>query len=150
MELKYIKGDLFELSPEGAYLAHACNAQGVWGRGIAQAFRELYPEDYIEYKKYCSVGRVGTTLITKNRVICLITSTFYDKERLSLGDTILSHTSTALMDLEFSLPKDAVVYSNKFNSGLFNVPWEHTEYFLKCFLERRPDISWVVCVHDPQ
>jgi len=37
-----------------------------------------------------------------------------------------------------------MVYSNKFNSGLFNVPWEMTEYFLKCFLNRRSDVKWTV------
>jgi ADP-ribose 1''-phosphate phosphatase len=142
--LSYLKGNLFNFLTPEVYACHACNAQGVWGAGIAKSFREFYPEDYLEYKQFCNVEVVGTSLITKNNIICMITSCFYDKDRKSLGDTVLNNTYTALMDLETILPMNSIVYSNKFNSGLFNVPWEMTEYFLKCFLKRRPDVKWTV------
>lgn len=146
--INYIKGDLFELAPQGAFLAHAVNCQGVWGAGIAKTFKKLYPIDFKQYKEYACQGVVGNYLITHSNIICLFTSVFYDKERIAEGDIILNHTYMALMHLEYGLPKNAVVYSNKFNSGLFNVPWQHTEYLLECFLARRPDVQWTVVEYE--
>jgi hypothetical protein len=37
------------------------------------------------------------------------------------------------------------VYSNKFNSGLFNVPWEDSELILKTVLRDFKRINWIVC-----
>lgn len=144
--IRYVYGNLFNVAPVGAYLAHACNCQGVWGSGIAKVFKDKFPDDYEEYKAYCSYRMnppLGTTLITSNRIICLHTSDFYGKS-VSEPDDILVETFSAFCELEEKLPENAVVYSNKFNSGLFNVPWEHTEFFLKCFLKRRPDVAWTV------
>jgi hypothetical protein len=43
--------------------------------------------------------------------------------------------------------KIKVVYSNKFNSGFFRVPWPETEaVLLECLGDK--EIEWVVC--DPQ
>jgi len=145
MELRYVKGNLFDVAPQGSYLAHACNTQGSWGAGIAKTFLKNYPEDFTEYSVYCDAEDIiGTTLITKNKIICLHTSTFYGK-KVNTGAQILVNTFNALEDLSAQLPAKASVYSNKFNSGLFNVPWEHTEYILEEFLKNRSDISWVVC-----
>lgn len=146
MELNYVKGDLFALAPKGAYLAHACNCQGVWGSGIAKTFKDKFPDDYKEYKAWCQRKEdhaLGTALITSNRIICLHVSSYYGSA-VSDPDDILVETFSALCELENKLPQDAVVYSNKFNSGLFNVPWIHTKYFLNCFLNRRPDVKWTV------
>ncbi|PGG96280.1 ADP-ribose 1''-phosphate phosphatase [Helicocarpus griseus UAMH5409] len=48
-----IEGDLFEVAPEGAALIHACNCQGSWGKGIAEAFREKYPAAYQIFRVHC-------------------------------------------------------------------------------------------------
>ncbi len=150
MELTYIKGNLLKDAPSDAYLVQACNCQGVWGSGIAAEFKKIYPEDFKEYVKWCHrpmTHALGTAFITSNRVTCLFTSNYYGKA-VSDPDDILVDTWSALQDLERLLPAAAVVYSNKFNSGLFNVPWEHTEYFLKCFLKRRSDIKWTVVEYE--
>ncbi|QQK42185.1 Appr-1-p processing [Penicillium digitatum] len=49
-------GDLFD-APNGAALIHACNCQGVWGAGIARAFRERYPTAYEIYRNHCLTYR---------------------------------------------------------------------------------------------
>ncbi|KAJ5488417.1 Appr-1-p processing [Penicillium expansum] len=49
-------GDLFD-APNGAALIHACNCQGVWGAGIARAFRERYPAAYKIYRNHCLIYR---------------------------------------------------------------------------------------------
>lgn len=151
MELTYIKGDLFKLAPKEAYLVHACNAQGVWGAGIAKTFKDKFPEDYKEYKAACRKREKdpGYSIITKNKIICLITSEDYG-HAVSDPDEILVNTQFALENIyvHSKLPENAIVYSNKFNSGLFGVPWQHTEFLLKCFLNRRPDLQWTVVEYD--
>lgn len=144
--INYVKGDLFALAPKGAFLAHACNCQGVWGSGIAKTFKDKFPKDYEEYRAWCHrpfTHALGTAFITTNGIVCLHTSNYYGSA-VSDPDDILVETFSAFCELEEKLPENAVVYSNKFNSGLFNVPWEMTEYFLKCFLKRRPDVKWTV------
>lgn len=52
MEIKYIKGSLFD-APEGYILTHACNAQGVWGSGIAKEFKKRKPLAFKNYNLFC-------------------------------------------------------------------------------------------------
>lgn len=145
--LHYIKEDLVKLHlSRTEFKLHACNAVGKWGRGIAAAFRDAYPKDYEEYQAFCSTFKdyaYGRYMITSKNIICLITSYHYspaDAERY-----ILTATRAALSELAIDLPKNVDIYSNRFNSGLFSVPWENTEVLIKSFLERRTDINWTVC-----
>ncbi|EAW07198.1 putative phosphatase [Aspergillus clavatus NRRL 1] len=46
------EGDLFD-APDGAALIHACNCQGSWGKGIAQAFKNKYPAAFTIYRAHC-------------------------------------------------------------------------------------------------
>jgi len=142
MSIKHIQGDLFNIAPVGSYLAHACNAKGVWGAGIASHFRHKYPDDYTVYSN--AVLNPGGVLITPNKIICLVTSNDYGRNKDSV-DQIIKNTTKSLMGLASILPKDSTVYSPKFNSGLFNVPWHKTESLIASFLIARPDIKWVVC-----
>ncbi|KAK2762278.1 ADP-ribose 1''-phosphate phosphatase [Arachnomyces sp. PD_36] len=48
-----IEGDLFKDAPDNSVLIHACNCQGSWGKGIAKAFRENYPEAYRIFRSHC-------------------------------------------------------------------------------------------------
>jgi len=145
MPIKYIKGDLFNIAPKGVYLAHAVNPYGVWGAGIAAIFARKYPDDHQEYNQHCKakkqVNLPGTTYITENNIACLFTLSDW-------GDNpseIIFNTGNCLLDLFEQLPLNSVVYSPKFNSGLFNVPWEYTAEVLEKHLATRNDIHWVVC-----
>jgi len=141
---------LFE-APRGSILAHACNAQGVWGRGIAVEFKKRFPKAFKEYAYYCTwhpidVGPIdGTTCLTPEengyRVACMITSRGYGKNT-DEPDDIIVNTMSALQDLLELNKDDEPIYSNKFNSGFFNVPWKETEKVLKQFTNHR---LWVVC-----
>jgi ADP-ribose 1''-phosphate phosphatase len=142
--LKYINGDAIELRPEGAYLAHACNAQGVAGAGIAAQIAKRYPLDLYSYEHCCEYSEdlTGHIVYTaQNKILWLITSYGFGAEKDDV-ETILLYTKRAILELNAHLPKDAVVYSNRFNSGLFAVPWERTESLLVNNL--REDITWVV------
>lgn len=142
--MKVVKGDIFDLAPKGAYLLHACNCQGVWGSGIAKQFKEKYPLDYLDYNNFCKVlGTPGTAFITRNKIICLMTSKDYGPG-LSSKDIILDNTAEALHHLGFLLEYGSVVYSPKINSGLFKTPWKDTEKLINTFLKRRPDVTWIV------
>ncbi|KAF3397735.1 ADP-ribose 1''-phosphate phosphatase [Penicillium rolfsii] len=50
--IREVTADLFD-APEGSGLIHACNTEGSWGAGIAQAFRERYPAAYRFYQSHC-------------------------------------------------------------------------------------------------
>ncbi|KAL2871815.1 uncharacterized protein BJX67DRAFT_88216 [Aspergillus lucknowensis] len=50
--IREAEGDLFD-APDGTALIHACNCQGSWGKGIAQAFRIKYPAAFTVYKSHC-------------------------------------------------------------------------------------------------
>ena len=149
MGLVYKKGNLFEMAPNHAMIAHACNAKGVWGSGIAVEFKRLYPEAFLEYNKWCkSRVEVGKTLVAqakKHEIVCMITSEDYGPNKDS-KDVILVNTVLALEDF-CDCYNPIAVYSNMFNSGKFAVPWEETERILKVFVDRYK-IDWTVAIHD--
>jgi ADP-ribose 1''-phosphate phosphatase len=144
------KMDLFE-APKGSILVHACNAQGVWGSGIAVGFRERFPDAYEAYSKYCKdFGFIGTAPLFQDRgyfIGCLITSSGY-AGTLDEKDVILVNTTLALNQLcadeHWAHFGKRQIYSNKFNSGLFKVPWRETERILKVLVDRY-DLTWTVC-----
>lgn len=163
-ELTYSKGSLFE-APPTARLVHACNAQGVWGSGIAKEFKERFPFSFKRYEEQCrkalftnqSHALVGTSIYTQDwampweeqagsgrTVICLMTSHKYGKEKDSVEE-IKVNTTLALHHLlsEVYSLRRAEFASNKFNAGLFGVPWEATEEILKVFVDRY-GLRWTV------
>lgn len=160
MSLTYQVGSLFD-APKGVILAHACNGQGVWGRGIAVEFKNRFPKSYEQYHDYClgvkalrlgsDTSHVGKTFLCSKendyRVACLITSLGF-KAKTDPVDKILTQSETAINHLfEYMLefcPNNFEIHSNKFNSGLFGVPWEKTEEVLKKCLEEFPMFRWVV------
>lgn len=153
MELRYVKGDLFKVAPSEAYLLHACNCQGEWGSGIAKAFKAYYPFHYIAYHNHCKNKDpendiLGTSIIIKDKVVCLFTSSFWGRRCDGVSD-ILTATEKSLKMLAKQLPDNALIYSPKINSGLFKTPWELTEKLVNEFLAERPDVTWVVVDYVP-
>ncbi|CDM38007.1 hypothetical protein DTO013E5_8236 [Penicillium roqueforti] len=163
-------GNLFD-APNGAALIHACNCQGVWGAGIARAFRDRYPAAYDIYRNHCLIykGHPVTNIITDLRdedpqpsfvvdhplgtaliippqqsdillhcrrhwIICLFTSQKYGSH-VDSEDMIVNNTFAALQDLseqlqvlsrqapETSSERPLSLYSSRFCTGLFRVPW---------------------------
>jgi ADP-ribose 1''-phosphate phosphatase len=144
------KGSLFD-TPEGSWLVHACNAQGVWGSGIAKEFKDRFKDSFREYYRFCfqhdpRSGAVGRSYLTAENVGCLITSYDYGNA-VDSPEKILDATQRALADFFRAYVFDDrpwTIYSCRFNSGLFNVPWEKTETILDGFLQHYPNITWVV------
>lgn len=144
-------------APKDAVLVHACNAQGVWGSGIAVEFKKRYPMAYVQYQDVCqrplSYQRTGygtplaQSVHEQHRVGILITSENYGKLKDSV-EQIKINTTLALDSFCTDFVPKTTIYSNKFNSGLFGVPWEDTELILKTILKRHPNITWIVC--DPE
>jgi len=151
MTLIHKQMDLFD-APKRSYIAHACNCVGVWGKGIAKSFKEKFPKSFQSYHDYV-IGNhcLGTAFVCEMEnnfyVVCLMSSVGYDSK---VGDpkSIVSATTLALNDLLQQIPPNSIVYSNKFNSGLFNVPWEDTEKILLETLEKFPEITWIVCSNE--
>lgn len=159
--ITYQKMSLFD-APEESILMHACNAQGVWGSGIAAPFKEKYPRSFTEYNKYCTqmlwndakYGAVGKSLITsqenKRFVGCLMTSFSYGRDRDSISD-IIAQTYLALdnffMEYHMLGHTGKPIYCNKFNSGMFKVDWKETVKVLEYFAKRH-DVNFIVCDPD--
>lgn len=139
----YKKGSLFE-APKHSILVHACNAQGVWGSGIAKAFHERFPESFKLYQTNASIGN-GFVLPLENdyQVGCLVTSKNYGKRKDS-KEVILQNTRTALVKL-LTEYKFSSIHSCKFNAGLFGVPWKDTErVMMNAMMDTKFQGDWTV------
>jgi len=164
--ISYQNISLFD-APAESVIIHACNSQGVWGSGIAKPFKEKYPFSFIDYNSFCinanksrgsACGRASLSTFHTSEahwVGWIVTSHNYGELKDS-PELIKIHTTMALMELckkiYMAHPKDEHetinVYSNKFNSGLFNVPWQDSELILKTVLKDFKRINWIVC--DPE
>ena len=156
--LIYKVGSLFD-APKSAFLLHSCNCIGSFGAGVAKSFKNLYPDLYFQYNKYCNKNLknqkrsplVGQSFIaidseTQTKMICLFTSQGYgslvDSEKM-----IVDATAKALAHLSINvlMVNDKVeIHSPKVNSGLFGVSWTKTESKIKDFLSKHPNITWTV------
>jgi len=144
--IKTVKKSLFD-APKGSVLVHACNAKGVWSAGIAKQFAERFPQTHRKYKDEClNIWITGRAFIYPENgyYICnLITSEGFGAN-VDKPEVILKNTGSALEDLKLTLQvtlNKPVICSNKFNSGLFNVPWKDTEALIHEIL---PEADWTV------
>lgn len=154
-------------APDESVIVHACNSQGVWGSGIAKTFKEKYPHSYLDYNNFCMVANQERGTACGRASL----SSFHTSEPHWVGWIVTSHnygplkdkpelikiyTTLALKELcqkiytahsreEYPTIN---VYSNKFNSGLFAVPWEDSELILQTVLKDFKRINWIVC--DPE
>lgn len=142
-------------APEGSLIVHACNCKGSWGSGIAKEFKERYYEAFKTYQILCwfdggksKPGKFDFISINKEKhdIGCLFTSYGYGKE-LDSEDVILINT---ILAVDSALTHAAIngtgyIFSNKFNSGLFKIPWEKTEKIINTLLPRYPTVKWIVC-----
>lgn len=158
--------NLFD-APVDSIIVHACNSQGVWGSGIAKAFKERYPYSFVEYEAYCDMWNKERGTATGKGAMSMahvdephwvgwiVTSHSYASQKDPV-ELIKINTTIALRELCEAVykahPKSEFssidVYSNKFNSGLFSVPWEDSELILNTVLKDFKRINWIVC--DPE
>jgi ADP-ribose 1''-phosphate phosphatase len=151
MELLYKEMSVFD-APKGSILVHACNCRGVWGSGVAAEFKKRFPAAFQQYLTVCLCN--GFTILGNSfcwsdngyQIGCLMTSRDFGA-RVDPPDAIIESTRKALNSLfqQKPLQKDAQVFSPMFNSGLFQVPWKHTEALLKDELVQHPGVCWTVC-----
>lgn len=146
--IKYHKKSLFDV-PKGSYLVHAANTEGYWGKGIAAEFKKRFPESFQEYTVHCKVNEniigsyFGCSKEKDYKIVNLFTSSI-DSRKPNDKEEILVNTTLALDAFLFdNKDKNLNIYSNKFNSGLFNVPWHKTEEILKV-LSNRYNVIWNV------
>lgn len=149
--MKYVQGNLFS-APKGSLLIHSCNAQGVWGAGIASQFRLRFPFAYEDYKEYCKRPAeeiLGTARVFEEGgyfIASLVVSNQYGKRKDSPKD-ILNRTDSAcrqLMRMTWASNVKPEVHMPKINSGLFNVPWQKTESTIKPVLEMMAQLNVTV------
>ncbi|KAF2473662.1 uncharacterized protein BDR25DRAFT_256475 [Lindgomyces ingoldianus] len=145
-------GDIFS-APPNTLLIHACNTQGSWGAGIAAAFRDRYPNAYLQYRSHCLKAHdpranpvpTGSCLlippcetgdVPRHWIGCLFTSAKYGRAK-DRPDVILTNTGPAMRDLleevrarEMGTEGEGEVVSGirmcKINSARFGVPWHRT------------------------
>ena len=109
-------GDLFSSAPTGSILVHACNTQGVWGGGIATAFKARFPQAFEIYHATCKEygdALLGKTLLIAPQeedtqangggegyaIACLFTSRKFGKYK-DPKNLILQSTNTAIVQLK--------------------------------------------------
>lgn len=150
MQIQYKKMSLFDAP---GLIFHACNAQGVWGSGIAAEFKKRYPEEYKLYQEFCSKENMTSMAEIGEKTAWIVTSESYGKEKDNELQ-ILINTVLALDELFYKASDpiypwiNKTLYCNKFNSGLFNVPWEKSEQILRTVLKKYPHFTVVVCDPD--
>lgn len=137
-------------APKDVFLVHSCNAEGVWGSGIAKQFKNLHPKSFLQYKNYCDrndkIIWPWNCLITTENVVCFFTSVSYGNN-VDSPQTILRNTENALRNfLPIAKAIDRPIHSNKFNSGLFGVEWSSTETLIREGIEVY-DLEWNVWQH---
>jgi len=147
LKINHIIGNIFE-APPGSVLIHSCNCLGIWGKGIAEAFRKEYPAAFKVYKSHCNKAKEpadlrGTALLippsggpvekSKDHFIgCLFTSVNHGSRKCK-PPRILEATQTSMVQLldqiaEIPKQRDIIeVRMPQINSGLFAVPWKDTE-----------------------
>lgn len=130
--VNYIKGDLFRLtktpSKTPILLAHACNCMGVWGGGIAFAFKQRFQSAYKLYHSYCKernpeqlLGKSLLLGVSKRDsgfvkgacenviIVCLFTSI-----RGNEGpEKIATYTQMAMKDLRAQLNNPKLIYNEE-------------------------------------
>lgn len=147
MKIIYHKMSLFD-APRDSCLVHACNSMGVWSKGIARTFAEKFPDSFTIYKEICKLfPTLGRAYLIRDKdyyIGCLFTSKDFGP-RKDPPDMILKSTQKALDDFMSSISHGIPIYSNRFNSGLFNVPWTDTENLLLNHPDTR---EWHVCDPD--
>jgi len=151
--LMHCTGDLFQPYKTKGIFVHACNAQGVWGSGIAVTFKEKYPDAYRVYNHWCGINRgnvVGKCLLvtdhpTGQKIGCLITSRGYGFLKDPEVD-IVEATFKACLDLFSQIKENELIRSPKINAGKFGVPWNLTESLIHCAMASavQHSITWEV------
>jgi len=142
--LRYVNGDLFA-DKEAMFLAHACNCQNNWGKGIALELAKRFPKAYERHRLYKAMLGSFQLLEDSRNVLCLFTSKGYGRF-VDPPDSILTNTEKALQALgrHFKTCGKVTIASPKINAGLFNVPWQKTENTLENFLTENPQFEWTV------
>jgi ADP-ribose 1''-phosphate phosphatase len=149
LQITHHTGDIFSAPPD-TLLIHACNTRGVWGAGIAKAFKISYPAAHTVHKDYCTKTPfiksnpvpTGTAqlIVPQNKdgqghwIGCLFTSAGYGKKKDS-AEEILGNTRSAveglLEQLKEAKGEIGEVRMCRINSGRFGVEWEKTEEVLR-------------------
>jgi ADP-ribose 1''-phosphate phosphatase len=150
IKLTFSKGDMLQKMDRKYIYVHACNSKGVWGRGIALQFKKKFPVAYLKYRDFClnKNTKVGDSVIVEEngfKIGCLLTSVGYG-EYTSSPKEIIVNTYYSIIDLIDQIEEDSIyIQSNVFNSGLFNVPWKHTQKVIeKIGLKTNKEIYWNV------
>ncbi|TKA61677.1 hypothetical protein B0A55_12630 [Friedmanniomyces simplex] len=170
LALKEETGDIFA-APPNTLLIHACNTDGSWSGGIAQAFQSRYPSAFQKYAEHChEIGGaklVGTAQLippqsgdsSKHFVGCLFTSRHYGR-RKDPPAKILAATGVAMEELLKQVKgfnagvgegeRVGEVRICRINSGLFRVPWGKTTAVLEGLGVGGEDVRVVKVVSPPE
>ena len=166
LELTYHQVDIFADAPKGCVLIHACNTRGHWGAGIAKAFKQQYPNAYVDHNKFCAKDhtnkypvQTGTTQLLApcdgdmdHWIGCMFTSAKYGKGKDKPDQIIRNTIESMQMLLELISQVDKAISEIrmcKINSGKFGVPWEKTEEALRC-IALKPEWRSKIEVWEPK
>lgn len=67
-QIQYVKGDIFKSKEQT--IVNPVNCKGHMGKGLALAFKELYPDMFVVYQEECRTGklRIGKPTLYSNSI----------------------------------------------------------------------------------
>lgn len=145
--IEFKEGNL--LTTDAEALVNTVNTVGVMGKGIALQFKKAFPENFLEYKKFCDKGLVkpGQMFIvdqhslTNPKYIINFPTKRHWKGKSKIED--IRSGLVALVDQVKHLGISSVAVP-PLGCGLGGLPWEDVSALMQQAFKDAPDVQWLV------
>ena len=126
-----VKGNLLASSCD--YICHQVNCQGIMGAGVAKQIKDLWPNAYEEYKKFCETMiwnkqvPLGQALISETSDTATKIAHFFAQEHYGRGGRYTSYDAfwSCLHQLRLILkPGETVAMPKRIGCGLGGANWQ--------------------------
>ena len=138
--IKLVKRNIFDSECE--FLVNPVNCVGVMGKGLALQFKNLFPNNFNKYRKFClenklSIGKLLITVEENKKTINFPTKIHWS------NPSKLEYIIVGLQKLKIAIEKFNIksVAIPKIGAGLGGLPWEIVLEEIKKFSQSiKPDV----------
>jgi hypothetical protein len=155
MEIKYVKGDLFELIPKDkpVMIPHVCNDVGAFSAGFVAALNKRFPtarENYLQLRKELGLSLGNTQIVTVDEKQPIFVANMISQHGLISVDNPVPLKYLALVKCMEAVRKAATdhqcqIFAPKFGSQLAGGCWEFIELLIQ---EAWDGLETIICVLD--
>ena len=144
MPIVYVAGDIFNVAATA--LINPVNCVGVMGKGLALAFKQRFPRNYIEYVTACHDGlvRPGRPYVYETpdrRVIINFPTKRHWRDPSRLADIVLGLTQLPDIIREFAIISVAMP---RLGCGLGGLSWQDVKPLVEAFADVVPGVRVVL------